>query len=198
MVKKTVVRIVAKTVLLLCLGVAQAGCEYAATTAITGVSMGVAYLYTNVAERTVCCSLDRMGRATVLALGKMGIPDAILMKPGTLTEQERKTVEKHPEIGCQIVGDIDFLKDAMPVIRHHHEHFDGTGYPDGLKGTEIPILARIFTIVDAYDAQTNQRPYNTVLSTQHSLEILRTGRGTAFDPRVVEAFIEMIEEEGDI
>jgi len=130
-------------------------------------------------------------------IGKLGIPDAILMKPGPLTEEERKMIEQHPEIGCQIVGDIEFLKDAIPIIRHHHERYDGTGYPDGLKGDEIPILARLFTIVDAYDAQTNQRPYNTILSAQSSLEILRASQGTGFDPRVVEAFIEMIEEEGE-
>jgi putative nucleotidyltransferase with HDIG domain len=130
-------------------------------------------------------------------IGKLGIPDAILMKPGPLTEEERKMIEQHPEIGCQIVGDIEFLKDAIPIIRHHHERYDGTGYPEGLKGDEIPILARLFTIVDAYDAQTNQRPYNTILSAQSSLEILRASQGTGFDPRVVEAFIEMIEEEGE-
>ena len=130
-------------------------------------------------------------------IGKLGIPDTILMKPGPLTEKERKMIEKHPEIGCHIVEDIEFLKDAMPIIRHHHERYDGTGYPDGLKGNEIPILARLFTVVDAYDAQTNQRPYNTVLSTQRSLEELRASKGTGFDPDVVEAFIEMIKQEGE-
>lgn len=129
-------------------------------------------------------------------IGKLGIPDAILMKPGPLTEQERKIIERHPEIGCQIVGDIDFLKNAMPIIRYHHERYDGTGYPEKLKGKEIPILARIFSIVDAYDAQTNHRPYNTVRSTQNALEELRASQGRAFDPQVVKAFAEMIEEEG--
>lgn len=130
-------------------------------------------------------------------IGKLGIPDAILMKPGPLTEEERKTIEKHPEIGCQIVNEIDFLKDAIPIIRYHHERYDGTGYPEGLAGEEIPILARLFTIVDAYDAQTNRRPYNTVRSIQSSLEELRASQGKAFDPQVVNAFIDMIEEESE-
>ena len=86
----------------------------------------------------------------------------------------------------------------IPIIRHHHERYDGTGYPDGLKGEEIPLLARLFTIVDAYDAQTNRRPYNTVRSIQSSLEELRANQNSGFDPRVVKAFTEMIEEEGNI
>jgi hypothetical protein len=98
MLKKTLVRIVVRTVLLLSLGVAQAGCEYAATTAITGVSMGIAYLYTNVAERTVCCSLDRMGRATVLALNKMGIP----VHEQSEAEGERKIRAKTKDLNITI------------------------------------------------------------------------------------------------
>lgn len=131
-------------------------------------------------------------------IGKLGIPDAILMKPGPLTQQEREMMEGHPEIGCQIIGDIEFLKDALPIIRHHHERYGGSGYPNGLKGEEIPILARIFSVVDAYDAQTNRRPYNTVLSIQSSLVELRANRGLLFDPQVVDAFSAMIEEEEGI
>ncbi len=127
-------------------------------------------------------------------IGKLGTPDAILLKPGPLTEQERNMMERHPEIGCQIIGDIDFLKGARPIIRYHHERYDGSGYPSGLKGKEIPILARVFAVVDAYDAQTNRRPYNTVRSIQSSLAELRANRETFFDPQVVDAFIAMIEQ----
>jgi putative nucleotidyltransferase with HDIG domain len=127
-------------------------------------------------------------------IGKLGIEDRILLKPGPLTEQEWLTMRTHPEIGCQIVGEIDFLKDALPIIRHHHEHYDGGGYPDGLAGTEIPILARIFSVVDSFDAQTQQRPYNVVNSTERALDNLRELKGTMFDPQVVDEFIAMIQE----
>jgi putative two-component system response regulator len=128
-------------------------------------------------------------------IGKLGIEDSILMKPGPLTEEEWGTMRKHPEIGCQIVGHIDFLQDALPIIRYHHERYDGTGYPDGLKGEEIPILARIFSVADAYDALTSQRPYNAVNNSRQALEALRAGKGTHFDPHVVDAFADMIEEQ---
>jgi putative nucleotidyltransferase with HDIG domain len=128
-------------------------------------------------------------------IGKLGVQDRILMKPGPLTEEEWQIMFKHPEIGCQIVSHIDFLQDALPIIRHHHEHYDGTGYPGGLKGADIPILARIFTVVDSFDAQTHQRPYNVVNSIQSALENLGALKGTMFDPQVVELFIEMIERE---
>jgi putative nucleotidyltransferase with HDIG domain len=128
-------------------------------------------------------------------IGKLGIPDAILMKPGPLTDKEKRVVERHPEIGCQIVGHIDFLQGALPIIRHHHERYDGLGYPDGLKGEEIPPLARIFSVVDAFDAQTHQRPYNTVRSVNAAIQDLQANKGTFFDPHVVDEFAAMI---GDI
>ena len=122
------------------------------------------------------------------------VPDEILMKPGPLNENEWKIMKKHPEIGGQIVGHIDFLQNALPIIVYHHEHYDGTGYPEGLKGNEIPVLARIFSIVDAFDAQTNKRPYNVVKSTQTALDSLRTQKGKLFDPQVVDEFTAMIRE----
>jgi putative nucleotidyltransferase with HDIG domain len=125
-------------------------------------------------------------------IGKLGISDAILLKPGPLTSEEWTTMRKHPEIGCDIVGHIEFLQDSLPIIRHHHEHFDGSGYPDGLQGQEIPFLARIFAIVDVYDALTNQRPYNKVLSIEQVLRILQESKGKQFDPQIVDAFREMI------
>jgi putative nucleotidyltransferase with HDIG domain len=127
-------------------------------------------------------------------IGKLGIPDTILMKPGPLAPEERRVMERHPEIGCQIVAHIEFLQEALPIIRHHHEHWDGSGYPHGLEGTAIPLLARIFSVVDAYDAQVHARPYNTAPSVQKALANIRANRGFWFDPHVVDAFLAMVED----
>jgi putative nucleotidyltransferase with HDIG domain len=124
-------------------------------------------------------------------IGKLGIPDTILMKPGPLSPEERRIMERHPEIGCQIVAHIDFLHDALPIIHHHHEHWDGSGYPDGLKHTQIPLLARIFSVVDAFDAQANVRPYNTRPSVGKALANIQERRGKWFDPGAVDAFVSM-------
>jgi putative nucleotidyltransferase with HDIG domain len=125
-------------------------------------------------------------------IGKLGIPDVILMKPGPLTLDERRTMERHPEIGCEIVTHIDFLQDALPIIRHHHEHYDGSGYPNGLRGEQIPLLARIFSVVDAFDAQAHVRPYNTAPSVHRALGNISAYRARWFDPQVVDAFMAMI------
>jgi cyclic di-GMP phosphodiesterase len=128
-------------------------------------------------------------------IGKLGIPDGILMKPGPLTEAEWRSMQKHPEIGRQIVAHIDFLAGALPIIQHHHEHYAGSGYPDGLQGSEIPLLARIFSVVDAFDAQTHTRPYNTVLTPQKALDNIRASAGTVFDPQVVDVFAALLLEQ---
>ena len=127
-------------------------------------------------------------------IGKMGIPDLILMKPGPLTTEEWVTMRRHPEIGCDIVGHIDFLHEALPIIRHHHEYFDGSGYPDGLRGKEIPILARIFAVADSFDAQTHKRPYNTVRTVEVALQEIQSESGSKYDPRIVQEFTAMIRE----
>jgi putative nucleotidyltransferase with HDIG domain len=124
-------------------------------------------------------------------IGKLGIPDTILLKPGPLSAEERRTMERHPEIGCQIVAHIDFLQPALPIIRHHHEHWDGSGYPYGLRGKEIPLLARLFSVVDAFDAQANVRPYNTRPSVDKARASVCAHRGTWFDPDAVDAFVAM-------
>jgi putative nucleotidyltransferase with HDIG domain len=131
-------------------------------------------------------------------IGKLGIPDTILMKPGPLAPEERRAMERHSEIGCEIVAHIDFLQDALPIIRYHHEHYDGSGYPNGLRGEQIPLLARIFSVVDAFDAQANARPYNTAPSVQKALANIRANRGKWFDPEVVDAFIDMMGEQGTL
>ncbi|HUT21171.1 MAG TPA: HD domain-containing phosphohydrolase [Anaerolineae bacterium] len=128
-------------------------------------------------------------------IGKLGVPDGVLMKPGPLDEDEWVTMRQHPEIGCEVVGHIDFLQNALPIIRHHHERYDGAGYPDGLAGAQIPLLARIFAVIDAFDAQTHQRPYNTVLDLEQVLAKLQEASGTQFDPAIVDAFVAMIREE---
>ena len=96
-------------------------------------------------------------------IGKVAIPDAILYKPSALTEEERELMARHPAIGAEIVGGIEFLEEAAKVVRSHHERWDGTGYPDGLAGEEIPIAARVFAVADVFDALTTDRPYRPAL-----------------------------------
>jgi diguanylate cyclase (GGDEF)-like protein len=119
-------------------------------------------------------------------IGKIGIPDAILSKPGPLTDAERKLVEKHPELGEKIIAPIDRLEEVRPIVRHCHERYDGTGYPDGRQGEEIPIESRIILVCDAYHAMTTDRPYRRRLSEGEALRRLQAGAGTQFDPSVVE------------
>ena len=131
-------------------------------------------------------------------IGKLGIPDTILLKPGPLTESEWTVMRRHPEIGSDIVGHIDFLQGALPIIRHHHERYDGGGYPGNLKGQEIPLLARIFAVVDAFDAMTSVRPYrDQTMTTQQAVIELKTHSGTQFDSEMVKAFIRAVEKNPD-
>ena len=127
-------------------------------------------------------------------IGKVAIPDAILYKPGRLTEKERALMAQHPVIGAEIVRDIDFLGDASCVVRSHHEHWDGTGYPDGLAGEEIPLPARAFAVADVLDDLTTDRPYRPASSLAVAREMIVESSGTHFDPRVVEAFIAIPDE----
>jgi HD-GYP domain-containing protein (c-di-GMP phosphodiesterase class II) len=119
-------------------------------------------------------------------IGKIGIPEAILSKPGPLSETERRIVEKHPELGEKIIAPIDRLEEVRPIVRHCHERYDGTGYPDGLPGEEIPIESRIILVCDAYHAMTTDRPYRKRLDQEEALRRLEEGAGTQFDARVVE------------
>ena len=121
-------------------------------------------------------------------IGKVGIPDAILYKPAPLTDKERAVMREHPVIGSQIVCEIEFLGDAAKVVRSHHERWDGTGYPDGLAGEEIPLAARVFSVADVLDALTTDRPYRPASPFAVAREMIVQGSGTQFDPRVVEAF----------
>ena len=120
-------------------------------------------------------------------VGKIAIPDGILYKADDLGEAERELMRRHPVIGYEIVGGIDFLAEAAQIVRHHHERFDGTGYPDGLAGEDIPLAARIFTVVDALDAMTTDRPYRPGAPLAKARIEIRGMAGSQFDPAVVDA-----------
>ena len=130
-------------------------------------------------------------------LGKLGVADEILEKPGTLTEEEWKVIKRHPEVGAQMIEPLEILSGALPVVRHHHERPDGNGYPDGLKGDEIPLAARIVAAADAYDVMLRGRPYRPKRSSPQryrpkrspaeALKELWREAGRQFDARVVEA-----------
>ena len=127
-------------------------------------------------------------------IGKIGISDNILLKPAKLTEEEWLEIRKHPEIGYQILKGIDFLKEAARMVLQHQERFDGTGYPQRLSGKEILLGARIFAVVDAFDAMTSDRPYRKALTYQKAREEIIRCSGTQFDPQLVECFLSIPEQ----
>jgi len=128
-------------------------------------------------------------------IGKIGVPDAILLKPGDLTGQEWAIMRRHPVIGAEILTPIGRMRGVAALVRHHQEKWDGTGYPDGLKGEEIPLGARILAVCDAYSAITDERPYQKARDHAEAVAELHQAAGTQFDPRVVEAFCRVIERE---
>ena len=125
-------------------------------------------------------------------IGKMGIPDAVLLKPGQLTDDEWTLMKKHPEYAANLLTPIAFLHPALEIPQHHHEKWDGSGYPLGLKGNAIPLAARAFAVVDVYDALMSDRPYRPAWTWEKTMAHIRSNAGTHFDPEVVEAFIQMI------
>lgn len=120
--------------------------------------------------------------------GKLAVPERILNKPGKLTSAEFETMKLHVDVGADILSSIEFPYPVVPIVRAHHENWDGSGYPNGLKGTEIPIGARILSVVDCYDALTSDRPYRAAMSDEEALAIIRARRGTMYDPVVVDTF----------
>ena len=129
-------------------------------------------------------------------VGKIGIPDAILLKKGRLSPEEFDIMRSHPVIGANICAPLRSLKLVIPIIRHHHERYDGSGYPDHLKAEEIPITARILTVVDVYDALRTERPYKPAFDRQKSLEIMNEENGKGwYDPKCIEAFFQLELEE---
>jgi len=121
-------------------------------------------------------------------IGKLRVPDAILLKPGRLTEDEYEVIKRHPADGADIVCKLGRLREAVPLIRHHHERWDGKGYPDRLAGDDIPVEACVVGLADAWDAMTTDRPYHRALTREEAAEQVREGRGTQFAPHVVDAF----------
>ncbi|RJR33739.1 MAG: response regulator [Desulfobacteraceae bacterium] len=139
--------------------------------------------------------IDSLGMAGRLHdIGKIGVPDSILLKPGSLTDREYTIIKEHPVIGAAILGPIPSIKPLIPVILHHHERFDGKGYPDGIKGESIPIWARMTAVADTYHALTSDRPYRRGLSQDRAIEILCDVRGTQLCPDCVDTLISVLED----
>lgn len=140
--------------------------------------------------------LTHIMRGTMLHdIGKMGIPDHILNKPGTLTEEEWDIMRQHPQYAFDLMNCIPYLRPALDIPYAHHERWDGSGYPRSLKGEEIPLSARIFAIVDIWDALSNKRPYREAWPEDKVLEYIKNTSGIELDPIVVEKFLKLIEEE---
>jgi ribonuclease P protein subunit RPR2 len=130
-------------------------------------------------------------------VGKVAVPDSILWKPEPLTPEERTLMERHPLVGWEILREIDFLGEAKLVVRHHHERWDGAGYPDGLAGDVIPLAARVFAVADVLDALTTLRPYRPPSPLEVARAVIEESSGTQFDPEVVAAFMEIPSERLD-
>jgi HD-GYP domain-containing protein (c-di-GMP phosphodiesterase class II) len=126
-------------------------------------------------------------------LGKIVVPDEILRKPGPLTVDERRAMEEHPVMGAAITAAVTDLDSVVNLVRHHHERYDGEGYPGRLKGKEVPLATRLFSIADAYSAMTTDRPYRKGLTLEMAVEEIRRGGGTQFDPELADAFAAMVE-----
>jgi HD-GYP domain-containing protein (c-di-GMP phosphodiesterase class II) len=127
-------------------------------------------------------------------IGKMGTPDAILHKTGPLNPDERKIIQQHPQHAYNLLKNIDYLQAALEIPYCHHEKWDGTGYPRGLKGKEIPIAARLFAVVDVYDALLNDRPYRKALPREEVVAYLKSQRGMYLDPEALDQFLRLLSE----
>lgn len=124
-------------------------------------------------------------------IGKVGVPESVLTKPGPLTESEELLMRAHPAIGRRMIAPMAFLQGAIPIVECHHERWDGLGYPHGFRGNEIPLPARIFSIADAFDAITHDRPYRAGISAEEAVHELEQHAGTQFDPDLIAAFSEL-------
>lgn len=139
--------------------------------------------------------LEKLRRGALLHdIGKIGIRDELLYKPGNFTPEERARMNQHPEKGHFIVLNCHLLWDIIPMIRNHHENFDGSGYPDGLEGEQIPLEARIVSLADYFDALATERPYKEAMPKEDCLYYVRNMAGKKFDPKVVDAFLKVVEE----
>ncbi|MGV8078721.1 MAG: HD domain-containing phosphohydrolase [Syntrophales bacterium] len=124
-------------------------------------------------------------------VGKIAVPDAVLLKPGRLTDDEYEVIKQHPALGENVLKPIALFDREREIILHHHERWDGRGYPSGLAGTDIPLLSRVISVVDTFDAMTNNRPYRNALEVETALDEIRRNRGTQFDPDVADAFLSL-------
>lgn len=129
--------------------------------------------------------------AGVHDVGKIGVPDAVLLKPGPLTADEKVTMRRHTVLGAQVLTGFRQFRPGAEIVRHHHEQWDGRGYPDGLAGTSIPLGARVVAVVDAFDAMTSDRPYRKALERDEALARIAAGAGTQWDPEIVAAFLRL-------
>jgi diguanylate cyclase (GGDEF)-like protein/putative nucleotidyltransferase with HDIG domain len=127
-------------------------------------------------------------------IGKLGVPEYVLLKPGRLTDEEFNKIKMHPEIGAAILDPVEFPWPVLPAVKYHHEKWDGTGYPDGLKGEEIPLQARILAVADVYDALTSTRSYRNAWTHERAVAVIKKDTGTHFDPVVAAAFLEVIDQ----
>ena len=125
-------------------------------------------------------------------IGKIGIPDSILLKPAKLTDDEYSQIKNHPSIGAHILGNATIFKEIIPIVKHHHEKYDGNGYPSRLKGEEIPYMARIAAVADTFDAMTSRRSYRGPIDIEHVKEEIKRCEGTQFDPQIAEAFLDIL------
>lgn len=163
---------------------------------IAGHSRRVVALTLELAEALGIPAEDRVHihRGALLHdIGKMGVPDSILLKPGPLTEDEWAIMRQHPVFAFQLLKNIRFLKQALDIPYCHHERWDGSGYPRGLSGEDIPLAARIFALVDVWDALNSDRPYRRALSRGQALKFIREEAGHAFDPKLVKIFLKLVE-----
>ena len=128
-------------------------------------------------------------------IGKIGIPDSILLKEAKLTDDEYSQIKNHPSIGAHILSQVSYFKDMIPIVKHHHEKYDGTGYPSKLKGEEIPYLARIAAVADSFDAMTSRRSYRNSMPLDVVTEEIEKCKGTQFDPKIADAFLDILKNE---
>ncbi len=126
-------------------------------------------------------------------IGKIGVPDSILLKPGRLTDSEFSAIKEHPLIGTNILSNIEFLKDSLSIILHHHENYDGRGYPYGISGPEIPLGSRIISIADTYDAMTSDRPYRKALPHEEAIQEIVRCKGKQFDAEIIEIALNVLQ-----
>jgi HD-GYP domain-containing protein (c-di-GMP phosphodiesterase class II) len=151
--------------------------------------------YAMAIAKNMGCSQEEIDELNVSGnlhdIGKIGIPDKILLKPGRLTDEEYEFIKKHPIIGSNIIAHVGMWTAELKIIKHHHERWDGEGYPDGLKATEVPLLSRILAVADTFDALTSDRSYRNRMSDEVAAGIVEQNAGSQFDPDIVKVFLEL-------